>query len=128
MGVGSMKNGEMFDMLSWTHSFSIAAAIEVEPLFVEPFLIQVLYNPQCFLLYEDTALPPSQWKVLQTEHTPHPYMPHPYVPRPLCPALMCPTLMCPALCAPPFLSHLHCMYCLLTGAYIHLRPLLFVCR
>ena len=76
-------------MLSWTHSYSIAAAIEVEPLFVEPFLIQVLYNPQCFLLYEDTALPPSQWKVYCKLNT------HP-------------ALICPTLCAPPFVPRPFC--------------------
>jgi hypothetical protein len=40
---------------------SVAAAIEVEPLYVEPFLVGVPGNPQCFIIYEFVNQVQKNW-------------------------------------------------------------------
>ena len=42
---------------------SIGAAMEVEPLYAEPFLVGIRGNSQCFLIYEDPFELQDNWNV-----------------------------------------------------------------
>ena len=51
------------DELKFAHVYSDGASIVVIGQLISAGFTEQLYNPQCFLQYEDPRIPPPYWEV-----------------------------------------------------------------